>query len=140
VSGAHACAGSLKELKTTAQNTYGLQILETAPTPSQKSSLASTGLAAAVLLVELSDGASGGGSYYMFTGPQPCAAANPTAQISSLGGIGWNDRVSSFRSENNCKTTLWKDDFFAGSSYGPVAVANSLGSMDNQASSLKVHY
>lgn len=48
---------------------------------------------------------------------------------------GWNDRVSSFASYGTCKTRLWENINLGGSSYGPVASTNSLGIMNDAASS-----
>jgi hypothetical protein len=48
---------------------------------------------------------------------------------------GWNDRVSSFLSYGPCKTRLSENINQGGSSFGPVASANSLGVMNDAASS-----
>jgi len=48
---------------------------------------------------------------------------------------GWNDRVSSFVSFGTCKTRLSENINQGGSSFGPVASANSLGVMNDAASS-----
>lgn len=50
--------------------------------------------------------------------------------------FGWNDRVSSFQGYNNCSVKVWQNGHASGASYGPATYANSLGSMDNQTSSL----
>ena len=49
---------------------------------------------------------------------------------------GWNDRVSSFQGFNNCSIRLWKNGGATGASWGPATVADTVGSLDNQASSM----
>ncbi len=49
---------------------------------------------------------------------------------------GWNDRVSSFQGYNSCSIKLWQDGHASGTSWGPATYADSLGSMNNQASSI----
>lgn len=48
---------------------------------------------------------------------------------------GWNDRVSSFQSFGTCKTRLSENINQGGASFGPVVSANSLGVMNDAASS-----
>lgn len=48
---------------------------------------------------------------------------------------GWNDRVSSFQPYGTCKTRLSENINQGGSSFGPQVSANSLGVMNDAASS-----
>jgi hypothetical protein len=52
----------------------------------------------------------------------------------SLGS--WNDRIQSFQSFNGCVTTLYHDSNYGGTHFGPQSLASTLGSFNNQASSL----
>lgn len=49
---------------------------------------------------------------------------------------GWNDRISSFQGFNNCSVRLWKNGGATGTYWGPATYADTLSTMDNQASSL----
>ena len=50
---------------------------------------------------------------------------------------GWNDRVSSFQGYNNCSVRLWRNGGAEGQRpWGPPSSADTLGTMDNQASSM----
>ncbi len=55
---------------------------------------------------------------------------------SSLGS--WNDRIESLETFNGCAATLYLNINYGGSSFGPVGAANTLGSFNNQASSMRV--
>ena len=49
---------------------------------------------------------------------------------------GWNDRISSFRAYASCDIRLYWDGGLTGPVYGPSTGANTLGSFDNQTSSI----
>jgi hypothetical protein len=50
--------------------------------------------------------------------------------------VGWSDRVSSFQGYNNCGVRVWRNGNASGTYWGPAAFADTLGSMDNQTSSI----
>ena len=77
-----------------------------------------------------------GGGYFTVTAAAPC---DTNADVDfTLGTVpsGWNDRVSSFQGFNNCSVRLWKNGGATGASWGPATVADTVGSLDNQASSM----
>jgi len=90
--------------------------------------------AAAYALVTFYDGASFSGDSTTVTTSisSRCTAYSFTGN-SMISG--WNDRVSSYQSYGTCKTRVSHDINQGGTSYGPVASAATLGSMDNQTSS-----
>ena len=49
---------------------------------------------------------------------------------------GWNDRISSFQGFANCTVKLWKNGGATGTSFGPQTYADTLGTMNNQTSSI----
>jgi hypothetical protein len=55
--------------------------------------------------------------------------------ISNLGTYGWNDRASSFKSYNGCKTALWQNINFGGTHVGYATSDAAFGSFNDQASS-----
>ncbi len=50
----------------------------------------------------------------------------------------FNDKAESFQSFNGCSTTLWQDNGFSGTQFGPAVSSNNLGSFNNKASSMIV--
>ncbi len=76
------------------------------------------------------------GGYFNVTAATAC---DTSADLDfTLGSVpsGWNDRISSFQGYNNCSVKLWKNGGASGTAWGPAAYADSLSTMDNQASSL----
>lgn len=66
------------------------------------------------------------------------------ARVSGVGrdtrprlGVGWNDRITSFKSYENCATKLWENTF-SGSSYGFCVNSTYVGAaMNDRASSMQ---
>ena len=74
----------------------------------------------------------GGGSLYLSTPGSGCAWS-----FSNLGLDGWNDRASSFKSFNGCKTALYQNINFGGTHVGYATNEASFGSFNDEASSWK---
>jgi hypothetical protein len=74
----------------------------------------------------------GGGVFYLSTPGSGCAWS-----LSNLVTYGWNDRASSFRSYNGCKTALYQNINFGGTHIGYAGSEASFGSFNDQASSWK---
>lgn len=56
----------------------------------------------------------------------------------NLGSIGWDNRISSFRSYSNCRTAIFANTNYGGSSYGYYTNSSYVGSaMNDQASSIR---
>lgn len=66
----------------------------------------------------------------------PCDASGDIDWEVGVMPTGWNDRISSFQGFNQCDVRLWQNGGFSGGWFGPASSANSLGAMDNQASSM----
>ncbi len=94
--------------------------------------------AGAVLLGRFYDLADrdGAGSYFNVTAATGCDTSPDLDFTVGTMPAGWNDRVSSFQGYNSCQVKLWKDGNASGSSLGPANYDDSLGSMDNQTSSI----
>lgn len=61
-------------------------------------------------------------------------------RLALFGINNWDNRIRSFVGQNHCGFKLWSESSFQGSTYGPKHLANDLGAMDKQASSLSVEY
>jgi hypothetical protein len=55
--------------------------------------------------------------------------------IANLGGYGWNDRASSFKSFNGCTTALYQNINYGGTKVGFTTSKSSFGSQNDQGSS-----
>ncbi|QBE49134.1 hypothetical protein [Leucobacter triazinivorans] len=85
------------------------------------------------------DGASyGSSSYTMAVGRSATCSGGYAYGYASLSAIGWDNKASSYRSFGTCKTKLWENTDYAGSSHGYYVNATSLGAMNNKASSWRV--
>lgn len=82
------------------------------------------------------DAGYGGGSYTMSVSNGSCAAA--AYGFTDLGPIGWDGRVSAYRSYAGCKTAVFSSTGYGGSSSGYAVNASSLGSMNDRAQSWRV--
>ena len=94
--------------------------------------------AASVVIGQVFEDASYGGSSYTFTASSGCDTnADVDWQVSSMPS-GWNDRVTSFKSFNQCATRIWSDTGYSGNSYGFVANSTNVGAtMNDQTSSIQ---
>lgn len=56
----------------------------------------------------------------------------------SLSGIGWDNRITSFQSYSNCKTAIFENNNYGGASYGYYVNSSNVGAaMNDQASSIR---
>lgn len=56
----------------------------------------------------------------------------------SLAGIGWDNRITSFRSYSNCKTAIFENTNYGGASYGYYVNSSNVGAaMNDRASSIR---
>ena len=78
-----------------------------------------------------------GGGSFVASSSGTCPAAS--YGYASLSAYGWNDRASSFRSYAGCTSAVFANDNYGGASYGYYANASSLGSLNDQASSWRMH-
>ena len=94
--------------------------------------------AATVILGQVFEDANYGGSSYTFTASSGCDTnADVDWQVSSMPS-GWNDRVTSFKSFNDCATRIWSDTGYSGSTYGFVVNSTNVGTtMNDQTSSIQ---
>jgi len=51
---------------------------------------------------------------------------------------GWNNQIGSFKSYGTCKTKLWENPGFSGSSYGLVKLGPTLGYLNDKASAYTI--
>ena len=79
---------------------------------------------------------SGADGWFQITASSGCDTSSDLDWAVNVMPSGWNDRVSSFQAYANCDVRLFSNGFLTGSVYGPSTGANSLGSMDNQTSSI----
>lgn len=82
------------------------------------------------------DNGFGGGSYTMTVTSGSCATS--AYGFADLGTIGWNGRVSSFKSFGSCKTALFTSTNYGGSSTGYVDYQSSMGLMNDLSRSWRV--
>jgi hypothetical protein len=73
---------------------------------------------------------------FTVTASAPCDTSSDVDFTLGTVPSGWNDRVSSFQGFNNCSVRLWRNGGASGTYWGPAFLANVLGGMDNQASSM----
>jgi len=94
--------------------------------------------AASVIIGQVFEDASYGGSSFTFTASAGCDTnADVDWQVSSM-PAGWNDRVTSFKSFNSCATRIWSNTGYTGNSYGFVVNSTNVGStMNDQTSSIQ---
>lgn len=56
----------------------------------------------------------------------------------SLGTLGWDNRITSFRSYSNCKTAIFENTNYGGASYGYYVNSSNVGAaMNDRASSIR---
>jgi hypothetical protein len=79
---------------------------------------------------------SGANGWFQVTATSGCDSSLDLDWALNVMPSGWNDRISSFQAYANCDVRLFSNGFLTGSVYGPSTSANSLGSMDNQTSSI----
>ncbi len=97
-----------------------------------------TAAAAATLYVRtrLYDNSNYGGAVYVLADYDSCATPG-TVKISNLASVGWNDRVSSFKSVTGCVTKIWVNSGYSGTSLGYTASSSYVGStLNDKASSV----
>lgn len=80
--------------------------------------------------------ASYGGANFTITRSTACNGVT-LSSVPNLGSYGLNDAVSSFFGWGSCTARLYADTSYGGSTYGYAALASSLGSFDNVASSTR---
>ena len=69
---------------------------------------------------------------------QPNGCYGYSHGYTNLGSIGWDNRISSFRSYSNCRTAIFANTNYGGSSYGYYTNSSYVGSaMNDQASSIR---
>lgn len=78
----------------------------------------------------------GGGSYTMSASTGSCATT--AYGFTDLGPLGWNNRVSSFRSYGGCKTAAFTSTNYGGSSTGYRDSLSALGLLNDLARSWRV--
>jgi len=78
----------------------------------------------------------GGGSYTMSASTGSCATT--AYGFTDLGPLGWNNRVSSFRSYGGCKTAVFTSTNYGGSSTGYRDSLSALGLLNDLARSWRV--
>lgn len=93
---------------------------------------------ASYALSTIYDGANYGGSSYTMAVGSSKMCTDAAYGHSTLAEIGWNDMPSSYKSYGTCKTKLWENTNYKGSSHGYYVNASSLGTMNNKASSWRV--
>ncbi|WP_223692533.1 hypothetical protein [Leifsonia poae] len=104
---------------------------------SARSDLAPAAALASVALSAIYDDVNyGGSSYVMSVSGGNCSVS--AYGLTDLNGIGWYGRVSSYKSFGTCKTALFKNTNYGGTSTGYAVNAASLGSMNDQAKSWRV--
>lgn len=94
----------------------------------------SAALAATTVVGTLYDDINYGGGTLVLTAPGSCGRYS----FDNLGGFGWNDRASSYRTYAGCRGTAYRDNNLGGSASSTTANAPSLGSLNDQASSFRV--
>lgn len=98
------------------------------------STSSSAALAATTVVGTLYDDINYGGGTLVLTAPGSCGRYS----FDNLGGFGWNDRASSYRTYAGCRGTAYRDNNLGGTASSTTANAPSLGSLNDQASSFRV--
>jgi hypothetical protein len=126
------CANTERALPEAVQNLTGFTQLDATQQAAAKG--AATTLTTYVIGA-IYDGVSYGGASLNITTSGTCA----TGQYNyyDLGAIGWDDRISSFRSYAGCRTSLWENINETGAKYGPYGSLSAIGIMNNNASSIR---
>lgn len=78
-----------------------------------------------------------GSSYVMSVSSGTCATS--AWGYTDLAVIGWGDRASSFKSYAGCVTAVFEHENYGGAQYGYYVNGSSFGSMNDRASSWRVH-
>ncbi len=132
--GLSLCTQHEEDLGTAVLRSYGLVIVTS---DTQVAGVDAT-LATTTAIGAIYDNTNYGAPSYLVTvsGSSGCAGGSSYG-YTDLSTIGWNNRISSFRSYAGCKTAIFDGTNYGGSSYGYVTNAPSVGSMDNRASSIR---
>lgn len=93
-------------------------------------------LASTVIGIFYENASYGGASYVASVSQNGCYGYSHG--YTNLGAIGWDNRISSFRSYSNCRTAIFSNTNYGGSSYGYYTNSTYVGSaMNDQASSIR---
>ncbi len=140
-SGQSLCVDPGQDLFAAVQAETGVQLLFPGqkPTLSDRAATPSTLSPDVVTVVSLLyEDINLGGSFFAISESVSTTCTGWTFSYASLSPYGWNDRVSSFNDYSNCLTTLYEDDNFGGDYYGPSAGTDTVGGLNDEASSVKV--
>ena len=80
-----------------------------------------------------------GGAVFIFVAESGCDSQSDIDRRRNVMPAGWNDEVSSFTGHSRCQLKLWQHDYLAGNSFGQVGSAWSVGSMNDETSSISFH-
>ena len=84
------------------------------------------------------EAASYGGASNTYLASSACDSNPDVDHQAGLSGSSWDNRISSFKSYNNCQTTLWTGYTYNGSSYGPQTNSINVGAtVNDQGSSMQ---
>ncbi len=139
--GKSLCVDASENLADAVYATYGI-VLTTAdrslaPAATRLStSAAVTALASTVIGVFYEDASYGGASFAASVSQNGCNGY--VHGYADLSPLGWNDRISSFRSYAGCRTTIFEHASYGGSTYGPYTNSSYVGAaMNDKASSIR---
>lgn len=105
-------------------------------TTSRSAAAGVVALASTVIGIFYENASYGGASYVASVSQNGCYGYSHG--YTNLGSIGWDNRISSFRSYSNCRTAIFANTNYGGSSYGYYTNSSYVGSaMNDQASSIR---
>ncbi len=131
--GQQVCVDDEADLAPAVLDQTGYTLLPVAQAP--KAGAKSVTPMATYIIGELYTWPNYGGTRWTVTASSDCTAG--TKEISNFATYGWSNDVDSFKSFGACKTKVWENTSFTGSSYGYNVNATDLGAMRNAAESGK---
>jgi hypothetical protein len=143
--GRSLCVAASEDLADAVYERYGIALAtpdgavgegSAAHTSARSSSSGIVALASTVIGIFYENSGYGGASYVASVSQNGCYGY--AHGYTNLGSIGWDNRISSFRSYSNCRTAIFANTSYGGASYGYYTNSSYVGNaMNDQASSIR---